>query len=106
MRTRMNMLEIHQVVEHVRSVGADFDAADLSDLDDVEAVLWRYGYFESWDDGDLENIRQELLHLAEENQLAEIVRLIDEDEALSGLGTIRAAAEKPQQRPFVVLEDT
>lgn len=52
---KLNKQEVHRIVEYIKIVGADLDAADVEE--DVEGVLWQYGYYDSLSDEDLEAIK-------------------------------------------------
>lgn len=69
---KLSQYGIHRIVEYIRAVGVDFDAADVEE--DVMAVLMRYGFCDGFSDADLEALGQELLPLGLRQELAEISR--------------------------------
>ena len=73
---KLSQNDVHRIVEYIKIVGIDFDAADLEDLNGVEQVLWRYGYSDSWSDKDLEVLKQELLPLGLQHEVAEVTRMV------------------------------
>ena len=80
---QLNQMEIHKMVEYIRAVGVEFDAADVEE--DVEGVLWQYGFCDSLSDEDLGALRQELMPLGVERQAAEVVRLVCHPGQASGI---------------------
>ena len=66
-----------KMVEWIKMVGVEFDAADLVDVDDVERVLWKYGFYDSFPEEDLEVLRKELLPLGLSREVSEIARLVE-----------------------------
>lgn len=75
----MNKHYINQVVEHIRSVGVWFDAADVEE--DVESVLWQCGFGDGFPDEDLAMLKSELLPLGLKHELAEVARVVAQEAA-------------------------
>ena len=75
----MKSNEVNQVVSYIKTVGVDFDAADVEE--DVEGVLRQYGYYESFPDEALEVLRKELLPLGLRREIREVARIVDEQMA-------------------------
>ena len=73
---KLSQNDMHRIVEYIKSMGVSFDAADLADLDGTEEVLWTYGYHDTWSDEDLKRLRQELLPLGLQHEVAEIRRIV------------------------------
>jgi hypothetical protein len=65
----LNPFELHSIVEYIRNVGVDFDAADIDE--DFVGVLSQYGVSVA-SETDLEILRKELLPLGLQRELGEI----------------------------------
>jgi len=78
----MSAKEVHQVVEYIRSVGVEFDAADVEE--DVEGVLWQYGFYDGFSDEDLAKLKEELMPFGLEREIAEITMLVNAEGSGSG----------------------
>lgn len=75
----MNKQYINQVVEHIRSAGVWFDAADVEE--DVESVLCQCGYWDGFPDEDLAMLKRELHTLGLKHELAEVSRVVAQEAA-------------------------
>lgn len=78
---KLSQQQLHQIVEYIKSVGIEFDAADVEE--DVEGVLWQYGFLDSFLDADLQVLKGELLPLGLEKEVAEIQRCLVNSQSLA-----------------------
>ena len=77
------MKQINQIVEYIKSVGIEFDAADVEE--DIEDVLWKYGFCDGFPEEDLEVLRKELLPLGLSREVSEIARIVNKQVAMPWL---------------------
>ena len=71
---QMSRIKVHRIVEYIRSRGEfPFERDDV--LDDLDEVLAYYGISTLLDRDEQAAVTQELLKLAEQFEVAEVVRL-------------------------------